>query len=113
MSDTNQKSNKNFTQKIQSGTSTTFTKKKKKHRNKKKSHTVAQRPAVKEYVSKCCNLPAKKPRTGSELGVGRGSKDKDTTQVHGLGGWRCSGCSKPAKVTPQAIKPKEEPIAQQ
>lgn len=85
--------------------------KRNKHRNRKSqsSRTVTQqRPAVREYVSKCCNAPAKKPRTGTPLGEKRensGGKTKtDPTAVRGLGGWRCSGCSKPTKVTAQNIK---------
>ena len=107
--DTNQKQNASSTKTTgQNGSSTSVsTKKRKKHRNRrKKSHTVVQKlfAPVREYISKCCNVPAKKPRTGSALGEGRGSgKDKDTTQVHGLGGWRCSACGKSAKVVPQAV----------
>lgn len=114
MPDISQKQNKSFTQKIQSGTATTFHKRKR-NRGKKNQSPAQQAPKkylapVKEYTSKCCNAPAKKPRTGTSTGVrseGSGKKvTTDPTQVRGLGGWRCEGCKKTCKVT--ARKPSQE-----
>lgn len=60
-----------------------------------------------EYISKCCSLPARKPRTGA-VSVGTDpEKGKPKKETKGLGHWRCSGCGKSTKVTPQKPKPAE------
>jgi hypothetical protein len=85
-------------------------KKHKRNRNRNRGKKNAVSPVVKvnqapvkEYVSQCCNTTAKKPRTGTSIGghsEGSGKKGStDTTQVRGLGGWRCGICDKPCKVT--------------
>jgi hypothetical protein len=85
---------------------------KKKHGNRNVKPVVALRGPVFEYISSCCILPARKPRTGSEkVQQGRQQvfgeqKEKKQSEKNGLGGWRCSGCNKPTKVRPQKPTPK-------
>lgn len=69
----------------------------------KKHKKVArvQGSATFAYFSTCCEAPAKKPtlEMPRDNRIGRlGSSPKDADDS-GLGGWRCSKCGRPAKVT--------------
>jgi hypothetical protein len=116
----NQSGKSNTTQQSQLTHSNTFStssqgKRKRKRNRGKRNPALAPKKfqaPVKEYVSKCCSVAAKKPRTGTSTGTrseGSGKKVTiDPTQVKGLSGWRCGACGKACKVTPQAPKPKED-----
>ena len=54
-----------------------------------------------EYISACCSLPASKPRCGAKTPTKDPETGKMKDQVKGLGHFRCSGCRKVCKVTPQ------------
>ena len=71
----------------------------------KRSRPVAK-PTVRtgptfEYISACCSLPASKPRCGAKTPTKDPETGKMKDQVKGLGHFRCSGCRKVCKVTPQ------------
>ena len=76
----------------------------------KRSKPVAK-PTVRtgptfEYISACCSLPASKPRCGAKTPTKDPETGKMKDQVKGLGHFRCSGCRKVCKVTPQKPAPK-------
>ena len=78
----------------------------------KRSRPVAK-PTVRtgptfEYISACCSLPASKPRCGAKTPTKDPETGKMKDQVKGLGHFRCSGCRKVCKVTPQ--KPQTLPV---
>jgi hypothetical protein len=86
------------------------------NRGKQKPGAVVQanRPPVREYLSDCCQVPAKKPLTGKPTGNSEKQKvgtKVDPTMVHGVGKWRCGACGKRCKVKPQAPAPKEASVA--
>ena len=56
---------------------------------------------MKQYISVCCSLPARKPRCGQKEVVINPETKKPKEVPKGLGHWRCSGCSKVCKVTPR------------
>lgn len=80
---------------------------KKKQGKRSVKPAVAPHGPVLEYISSCCSLPARKPRTGSDkVQQGRQQvfgeqKEKKQSEKNGLGGWRCSGCGKPTTVRSQ------------
>jgi hypothetical protein len=83
-------------------------------KNRPAPKSITPRGPSKEYISACCSLPARKPAAGMKS-MG---KDPETGKMKetrkGLGHWRCSGCSKPTKVTPRKPEPKTEvPIESQ
>jgi hypothetical protein len=59
---------------------------------------IVKKGPVKEYVSKCCSLPATKPAAGLMESVKDAESGKMKEQAKGLGHWRCSGCHKVCKV---------------
>jgi hypothetical protein len=69
------------------------------NRPKQAPKTSVRSVPVKEYVSSCCSVAARKPRAGQK----EMSKDPETgkmaNQAKGLGKWRCSQCSKRCSVT--------------
>jgi hypothetical protein len=69
----------------------------------KKSKPIPKpvKAAVLEYISKCCNVPARKPRAGTKETVKDPDTGKFVDQPKGLGHWRCGQCNKPCKVTPR------------
>jgi hypothetical protein len=70
-------------------------------KNRPAAKPVVRRGPVKEYISACCSLPATKPAT-AEKQMGKDPESgKLKEQRKGLGHWCCSGCGKPAKVTPR------------
>jgi hypothetical protein len=82
-----------------------------KKRNKRAGKQgVAQRKPVgpvKQYLSACCSLPAIKPRCGQLEAVINPETKKSKEMPKGLGHWRCTGCRKATKVTPQVPKAAE------
>lgn len=62
---------------------------------------VNLRDAAYVYLSACHNAFAEKPALTMPQGkgVGRFIGDKPETDTQGLGGWRCSTCRKPCKVS--------------
>ena len=64
--------------------------------------TVRLKDAKFAYFSVCCNEIAEKPSLtmpqGKGIGMYIGAKP-ETDNTQGLGGWRCSKCHKPCKVT--------------
>lgn len=69
-----------------------------------------RRGPVFEYISACCSLPARKPQTGRKEAVQDPESKKMKDQTKGLGHWRCSGCGKATKVTPQRPASKTEAV---
>lgn len=65
------------------------------------SRTFNLKDAKFVYLSVCCNEVAEKPALqmpqGKVVGIYPGAKPETDTQ--GLGGWRCSKCRRPCKVT--------------
>ena len=62
--------------------------------------TVNLRDAKFAYSSGCHNAVANKPALTMTQGKGIGMfGTKPETETQGLGGWRCSICQKPCKVT--------------
>jgi hypothetical protein len=75
-------------------------------RSKPVARPVAvKRGPVKSYTSVCCSLPASKPTAGQKEMAKDAETGKMKGQVKGLGHWRCSGCRKACKVTPQKPAP--------
>jgi hypothetical protein len=66
---------------------------------------VVKKGPVHEYISKCCGLPANKPRCGERFSAQDPDSGKMKDQTKGLGHWRCSGCKKVCKVTPRKPAP--------
>jgi hypothetical protein len=54
----------------------------------------------------CCSLLASKPTAGQKEMAKDAETGKMKDQVKGLGHWRCSGCRKACKVTPQKPAPR-------
>jgi hypothetical protein len=69
--------------------------------------SLAKRGPIYEYISKCCSLPASKPRCGLKEAVKDPESGKMKDKTKGLGHWRCSGCRKVCKVIPRKPQPKE------
>lgn len=94
-----------------SHTQGTSTRKDKRRRWAKKHKPVAKpvvkQGPVKEYVSDCCSVLARKPKAfQKEVAKDPESgKMKETTK--GLGKWRCTTCGKRCKVTPRKPEVKE------
>lgn len=63
--------------------------------------TINLKDAKFAYLSMCCNEIAEKPSLTMPQGKGIGTYlgAKPETDTQGLGGWRCSRCKKPCKVT--------------
>jgi hypothetical protein len=64
---------------------------------------------VLEYISKCCNVPARKPLAGAKEIIKDADTGKFIDKPKGLGHWRCQGCGKPCKVIPRKPQPKTVP----
>jgi len=76
----------------------------------KKSRPVAKsitKKIVYEYISKCCGMPASKPRCGTKEVVKDPDSGKMKDKAKGLGHWRCSGCKKVCSVIPRKPVVKE------
>src|SRR5208282_4175653 len=62
-----------------------------------KPKAIAKQGPVNSYLSVCCGVPATKKACVRV--------DKKEALVQGLGSWRCTGCTKPCKVTVSKAKP--------
>lgn len=65
------------------------------------------------YTSACHNVRAEKPALTMPDGVGIGSNighAPKTENGTGLGGWRCTACRKPCKVSRSRVKTSEVTI---
>jgi hypothetical protein len=70
-------------------------------RSKPVAKPVVRTGPVFEYISACCSLPASKPRCGAKTPTKDPETGRMKDQTKGLGHFRCSGCRKVCKVTPQ------------
>jgi hypothetical protein len=75
-------------------------------RSKPVAKPVVRTGPVFEYISACCSLPASKPRCGAKTPTKDPETGRMKDQTKGLGHFRCSGCRKVCKVTPQKAAPK-------
>jgi len=77
----------------------------KRNANKRNSPVAAKSVPVKEYISACCSVPARKPALVKQ------STDKKSKEIpKGLGKWRCGACGKRCSVTPRKPEPKTETV---
>lgn len=76
-------------------------------KNKPVAKPVVKRGPVKEYITACCNVTARKPQAGDKIATKNPESGKTESTVKGLGHWRCSACGKPAKVSPRKPESKE------
>src|SRR6266705_2692528 len=60
-----------------------------------KAISTTSRIPANQYLSLCCQAPARKPQAGRKESAERRTKE----QPKGLGHWHCSNCGKPTKVT--------------
>jgi len=75
--------------------------------NKPKAKPVTPKPNAKEYISACCNVPARKPAAGQKTAVRNPETGKTKSEPKGLGKWRCGQCGKTCKVSAQKSAPRE------
>ena|ERR1700675_1236790 len=110
-----QRPNSNSHGRTRPSTQDTSQKPKRSRDQKRKLWAKKSRPAAKplaapekSYTSKCCVLPARKPKAGlAEVGKNPES-GKMVSITKGLGKWRCSGCGKRCIVVVGKFKEKED-----
>jgi hypothetical protein len=73
----------------------------KKRYGKPSKPQAPRRAPVKEYISVCCGVPARKPVAGKKVMQENPESHKVKETAKGLGKWRCGQCGKAAKVTPR------------